>query len=433
MSFGNALTGFMRGLYSNGDPFAKMRKYEIERQVKDALEGKSASLGVDDPALWMSDVSPQQQEMLHAQTSDMGLHQFNGKNFVGETDALAAANQYNAAPAKMQRLADVYGRFGDAEKAMNYGLAAERYQRDAAQQARAEEEYTRKERERAGTEGRMKALRALLAGDYGTVASQMSTAQGDDYRYTYDPANPKQFMRFDREGRPVGTVAIPAMEDAIAMWARTTPDQWAAGYQADRAEDRLNRQLEAEVENQDAISEYRERVLEQRDEHLKKQMTQAMALARMRGSSGAGVAGPTMPEIKPADRINALKLARETAAGYDDNFFQAQGMSREDWIRREANSYLMPEGYGLQPAAVDPAAVAASMFGGAKPKAGLSSATPYLTASTMRDWVSSPQEGLDRLRGGSLMYENVRTGERISETEFNRRLNTSKAHHEYYK
>lgn len=149
MSVGNALTGFMRGLYSNGDPLERWKKLDIERQVRDAMQPTSVASGKSyNGAQWVSDQAAQQQAMLDEQergvTGNDGMRRFvSGNSRYGytlhdtETEAQAAADKYNSIPAMMARVAPMYTKL-DPMRGLQMMASAQTLQRS-------EDEFARKE------------------------------------------------------------------------------------------------------------------------------------------------------------------------------------------------------------------------------------------------------------------------------------------------
>lgn len=186
---------FMGGLGRGWDQGKKMADDVRERRMRKDIEQASqeraeVDAGMEDEALWRSDNSAQQARMLEEQTGGMGLHRVRGKEYGRLSDATQAADKFNSLEGRYGRLAGVYARHGQAEKAMAFEKAIQ----DIAQQKQVADEATKRtaiaEKTFARQEGdwaKSDALDAALAqasrGYAGDQAS-MRVALGDLSRMT---------------------------------------------------------------------------------------------------------------------------------------------------------------------------------------------------------------------------------------------------------
>jgi hypothetical protein len=111
----------------------KWREQQIKAEISKAMGKKELDVGVDDPALWDSSLSPEQRSQLEAQTGGMGLSRVGNRAFANEYDAKTYADQYNSLSGQYGRAADVYNRFGETDKAL--GLQRDKQMLDNSEQA----------------------------------------------------------------------------------------------------------------------------------------------------------------------------------------------------------------------------------------------------------------------------------------------------------
>lgn len=136
---------FMGGLGRGWDQGKKMADDVRERRMRKDIEQASqeraeVDAGMEDEALWRSDNSAQQARMLEEQTGGMGLHRAGGKDYANLADATQAADKFNSLEGRYGRLAGVYARHGQAEKAMAFEKAIQ----DIAHQKQVADEATKR-------------------------------------------------------------------------------------------------------------------------------------------------------------------------------------------------------------------------------------------------------------------------------------------------
>lgn len=114
---GGAARGWDQGVKMAKDVRDRRMRKEVEEEAKKRAE---VDEGYDDPVLWQSDITPgsEQARMLEQQTGGMGLSRAGGRDFASVDAARQYADKFNSVEGQYGRLADVYARHGEAEKAM---------------------------------------------------------------------------------------------------------------------------------------------------------------------------------------------------------------------------------------------------------------------------------------------------------------------------
>lgn len=175
MGFGSGVGAFAQGFtqgLSQSDAIAKQwREQQIKREIAKVMGNQGVDRGVEDEALWRSDLSPEQRAMLEQQTGKLGLSRVGNRDFGTPTEAQAFAEQYNSPEQQMSRVADVYGKYGDVERALGLrrdvqNMAFQRQQMDLAKaaDARAAEQSRMQADIFKHTQDEWKAKEALKAG-----------------------------------------------------------------------------------------------------------------------------------------------------------------------------------------------------------------------------------------------------------------------------
>jgi hypothetical protein len=180
------LTGFMQGFDPNRDFVQRMRKLDIEREVRKYMNpsgsktplqvtaGKtySSTAGNGSDGFWISDAAKQHQEQLDAQEMEFtggGLQRY--RAHATPTNAPSdkyfntaeEANQYagiRSMPEQLRGIGAIHGRYGDADAMMKYMAQAQWLERGDEQYARQKQGWEREDAEYNSAQGLKKALTA---------------------------------------------------------------------------------------------------------------------------------------------------------------------------------------------------------------------------------------------------------------------------------
>jgi hypothetical protein len=191
MSWGSFFGGMATGIPVGQGLGKQWRDRKMRDEIAEAMKERQAELGAEDEALWQSDLSDQQRRMLQAQTGDMETSRVGLQTFSTPTEAKAYADQYNSMPGRMRRTADIYNKYGYADKAM--GLHKDLYSMEQSKLA-------------AEREGERLAMEKARHGQAQTLFEQQQAEQGRKTNYR-DAYNAMQWVT-DPKDRDVGLRAV---------------------------------------------------------------------------------------------------------------------------------------------------------------------------------------------------------------------------------